>query len=193
MKAEQMLTEIDVPRLYIKYRGVWNYDDLYAFAVNWFRDKKFKFHERLSEHVAGGDVGPSTPFGTEAKIQWEAEKKETEYIQTWINIYLHSFDVHPVEVMNKDKKKEKFVKGRIWIELRGKLVLDFEKKAEEKVFLSQLRNFYHKYVIRKKIEHKWWLKLQYEMYDLHALMKERLNMENDSYVHKDMLGKKLRI
>ena len=186
-KPQQDLTVIEVPRLYIKYRGVWNYDDLYAHAVNWFRERKFKFHERLNEHVSSSVHGVANPFGAEAKIQWEAERKETEYFQPWINVYLHSYDVHPVDVVVKGKKNEKFVKGRIWIELRGRLVFDFERKGEESKFTFGLRNFYQKYIIRKKIEHKWWLKLQDEMYELHNLLKESLQMENDAFTRKERI------
>ena len=106
-----------------------------------------------------------------------------------IEIYIHTYDAHDVEIVMADGKKENFTKGRIWIEFKGYVTYDPEKRWESKRFYARLRNFYNKYVIKKKMEGVWWDLLWYrEIHRLVWLVKQRLKMEADSYEHKYWIG-----
>jgi len=183
MKAEDIYVKSDTPSIYIRFKGVWDMQDLYESMVNWFRTRKYKFHEKVYKHKH-----PS-PFGVERQYVWTAERKETEYMQFWVDVYIHTYDAHDMEVAMTDGSTRTFTKGRIWIEFKGHILYDYEKRWEKNAFYAQLRNFYHKYVLRKRMEQMWWDQLWYrEIHQLHALVKERLKMASEGYEHRYWTG-----
>ena len=58
----------------------------------------------------------------------------------------------------------------------------------EKVFDKHLKEFYNKYVIRKRLMHGYSPKFRTEFYALHALIKERLRLESEGFEHRDWSG-----
>jgi hypothetical protein len=183
MKAEDMYTSIDLPVVYIRYKGIWDMQDLYQSMVDYFRRKKFKFYERIYKHKH-----PS-PFGVERQYTWRATRKESEYLHFQIDIYYHTYDAHDIEVVLPDGTKKTFTKGRLWMEFTGVMSYDWEKRWNENVFYAELKNFFNKYVIRKKMEHLWWDQLWYrELHPLHEIIKEKLKMESQEYEHRYWTG-----
>lgn len=180
---EAIYVRTGTPTVYIRYKGVWDMQDLYQSMVDWFRERKYKFHELIYKHKH-----PS-PFGIERQYIWRAERKESEYLLFVVNIYFHTYDAHDTEVVMNDGSKQTFTKGRIWMEFRGYMEYDWEKRWEKTAFYTKLRNFYNKYVIKKKMEQIWWDQLWYrEIHQLHALVKERLKMESEGYEHRYWTG-----
>src|SRR3989338_1471043 len=135
----------DTPVAYMRWTGIWDMQDLYESMVDYLRMKKYKFHEKIYKHKH-----PS-PFGVERQYVWEAERKFEDYLQFIINIYFHTYDAHDIEVVMPDGTKKIYTKGRLWIEFKGFLVYDWEKRWEETKFFKSLRSFYNKYVIKKKM------------------------------------------
>jgi len=170
------------PVIHVRYKGVWDMQDLYEAMADWFRRRKYKFYEYIYKHKH-----PS-PFGVERQYTWVAERKETDYIMIRYNIYMHIYDAHDVEVVTPDGKKNIFTRGRIWIELRIGVVSDYEGRWNEKLFYSHLKNFYNAYVLRKSFTEGWGPKNRYEVYGLAAMIKERLKMEADEYEHRYFVG-----
>jgi hypothetical protein len=168
---------------YIQYKGVWDMQDLYEFVASFFHSNKFKFYESKYIQKSPG------PFGPETYYVWEAKRDAEEYYQFVIKIFLHTFDTQDVEVVMKDGSKKTFTKGRVWIQFRGHVEMDYENKWQESAFYANLRNFYHKYVIWKKIEGIWWDHLYYKVFlKLHSLVKERLNMESEGFEGRYFAG-----
>jgi|TARA_Y100000310_G_scaffold216244_1_gene217263 hypothetical protein len=168
---------------YIQYKGVWDMQDLYEFAASFFSRQKFKFYEKKYIQKSPG------PFGPETYYVWEATRDVEEYYRFVLNLFLHTYDTQDVEVVMKDGSKRTFTKGRIWIQFTGRVEMDYDKRWEENVFYANLRNFYHKYVIWKKIEGIWWDQLYYKIFlKLHSLVKERLKMESEGYEHRVFAG-----
>ena len=186
MVKEKPWKEPAEPVAFIRYKGVWDMQDLYETMVDWFRKRKYKFHEKIYKHKH-----PS-PFGVERQYTWEATRKETEYVQFIYSIYFHTYDVHDIEVISNGKKKN-FTKGRIWMEIKASIVTDFEKRWQESSFYAHLKDFYNKYIIKKSFTHGWAAKLRYELYELHALVKKKLKMESDEYEHAHFVGAHKRI
>ena len=165
---------------YLQYKGVWDMQDLYEFVASYFHRIKFKFYETRYIHKRPG------PFGPETYHVWRAERAVEEYVQYNMGIFLHTFDTQDVEVVMKDGSKRVFTKGRLWIQFTYSVVMDYEKKFEEKAFYANLRNFFHRYVIHKKIESVWWDQVYYDVYlKLQPLVKERLKMESRSFEYRD--------
>lgn len=168
---------------YIKYKGVWDMQDLYESMADFFRNQKFKFYETANIHKH-----PS-PFGADRKYFWKAVKNVEEYYQYVLDIYFHTYDTRDIEATMKDGSKKVFTKGRIWVQIRGRVILDYEKHWEENSFYAQLRNFYHKYIIQKKAEGLWGDEVYYRvMNPLHHLIQQRLKMETEEYEHWEFYG-----
>ena len=74
-----------LPCVYIRYKGVWDMQDLYQSMVDYFMRKKFKFYERIYKHKH-----PS-PFGIERQYIWRAVRKESEWLQFTVDIYYHTY------------------------------------------------------------------------------------------------------
>ena len=183
MKSSEMYVKSGTPTVYIKYNGVWDMQDLYESAIDWFRKRKYKFHEKIYKHKH-----PS-PFGVERQYVWQATRDEEEYIQLVIDVYMHTYDAHDVEAKMKDGETKTFTKGRIWIEFKGHIIYDYKKRFEKSSFYAQLRNFYNKYIIKKRMEQWWWDMLWYrEIHQLHAFVKDRLDMESKGYEHRYWTG-----
>ena len=170
------------PTTYIRFKGVWDMQDLYEFIADWFRRRKYKFHEKVYKHKH-----PS-PFGVERQYIWEAIRKETGYVQFHYDVYIHTYDAHDVDVVTPDGSKKVFTRGRIWIEIKASVQTDWEKKWTGNTFYARLRDFYNKYIIRKDIETGWNPKIRYEMYELQSTLKSRLKMESDEYEYQHKLG-----
>ena len=165
---EQIVEPGAEPITYIKYKGIWDMQDLYESIADWFKKRKYKFHERVYKHKK-----PS-PFGVERQYTWESTRNENEYIQFLYNTFLHTYDAHDIEVVKPDGSKKIYTKGRIWIEIQAKVITDWEGRWKEKSFYVSLKNFYNKYVIRKNFTQGWLPKLRYEMYELQAMVKADL-------------------
>ncbi len=180
MKPEDFtLPEVPAYTTYIQYKGVWDWQDLYEFVASFFHRQKFKFYESRLIHKRPG------PFGPEVYYVWNADRKVEDYYKFVINIFLHTFDTQDIEVVMKDGTKRTFTKGRLWIQFRGRVAFDYEKRWEENTFYANLRNFYHKYVVFRKIEAIWWDQMYYNVFlKLHSLIKERLKMESEGYEHR---------
>jgi hypothetical protein len=171
------------PAVYIRYKGVWDMQDLYLSMVDFFRKRKYKFHEKIYKHKS-----PS-PYGVERQYIWSAEKREDQYMFFNIDIYFHTYDAHDVQVKMKDGTSKTMTKGRIWMEFKGHMAFDWEKRWENTPFFKKLRNFYNKYVIKKRMEQIWWDQLYYrEIHQRHALVKQKLKMESEGFEHRYWTG-----
>jgi hypothetical protein len=169
---------------HIRFKGVWDMQDLYEFMVSYLREKKFKFHEKVYKHKH-----PS-PFGVERQYVWHAEKEESDVYTFIIDIYIHTYDAQDIQVKTKDGKVKTYTKGRIWIEFGGGVKMyDNDSRWSINRFWASLRIFINNYILRKK--HGWdiWDVLTYR--DLHKLVwltRRRLKMEYDEYEQKYWTG-----
>lgn len=168
---------------YIQYKGIMDMQDLYESIADFFRQKKFKFYELQQRYRKPG------PFGPEILYQFRATRKVEEYYEWVVDINIETFDMHDIEVVLKDGTRKKMTKGRIWVQIMHKVVLDYEKVWEKSAFLAHLKSFYNKYIIKKRIEGIWWDELYYKIVmKLQALIKERLKMLSEGYEHRHHAG-----
>jgi len=169
--------------VYIQYKGIFDMDDLYQTVADFFRQKKFKFYEIQNRHRRPG------PFGAEVYHHFKATRKVEDFYSWTVDIVMETFDLRDVEVVLKDGAKKKMSKGRLWIQIRGIVDIDYERLWDKSAFMAQLKNFFNKYIIKKRIESVWWDQFQYKIVlALHALIKERLKMISEGYPTKFMHG-----
>jgi len=164
---------LDMP-LFIRYKGVFDFEGMYRMMHAWLINKRFLFYEDLYKDKV------STPFGNELEIKWRAEKKVSEYVKEYVYIYFHLWDFSEVEVI-KEGKKQKMTKSRMEIKFEAKLELDYTKKfAKGSPFAQKLGSFY----LNKVIYWEWRIKyadsLTYQLYDLHARVKKYLDLISDT-------------
>ncbi|HLG23676.1 MAG TPA: hypothetical protein VI564_01970 [Candidatus Nanoarchaeia archaeon] len=180
-KLSDFLQNLDAatPTVYVQYKGIFDMEDLYQSIADFFRQKKFKFYEKQQRLRRPG------PFGPEIFHHFEGIREVEEYYQWKLVIKIETYDMHTVEVVQKDGTKKKMDKGRIWIQLSGIVETDYDKVWEQTAFLAKLKSFYNKYVIRKNLEGVWWDELYYNIVlKLHSLIKERLKMASEGYEHR---------
>ena len=185
MKPEDIIhnAEAGTPTVYVQYKGIFDMRDVYETIADFFRQKKFKFYEVQQRLRKPG------PFGTEIAYQFRATRKVEDYYEWVVEVLIETFDMHDVEVVAKDGTKKKMSKGRLWIYLDAKVDMDYEKMFESSSFLANLRGFYHKYIIKKKIEGIWWDELYYKItLKLHSIIKERLKMASEGFEARHMGG-----
>lgn len=185
MKPEDFIhfPEVPTPTVYLQYKGILDMQDLYETIADFFRQKKFKFYEPQQR------LRRPSPFGAEILYQFRATRKVEEYYEWAVNVNMETFDLHDVEVVLKDGTKKKMTKGRIWMQISGNVEMDYEKIWEKSAFLAQLKSFYNKYIIKKRIEGVWWDELYYKIVlRLHALIKERLKMASEGFEARHMGG-----
>jgi len=181
MKPWEHITHKKAPAFtnYIQYKGVWDMQDLIEFMVSFFSQRKYKIHEL--KHI----LKHPSPFGVDIKNMWHATRDIEEYYKAVFDIYIHQTDVHDIEVVMKDGEKRTFTKGKLWVQFVAKVETDYQGKFEEKAFWLNVRNFYHRYVLWKKIEAGWWDDMYYNVFlKLIALFKERLKMESEGQEHR---------
>ena len=65
---------------------------------------------------------------------------------------------------------------------------DWEGRWNEKLFYKYLKDFYNKYVVRKKFTQGYAPKFRTELYELQNLIKERLKMESRGFEQRYMPG-----
>jgi hypothetical protein len=173
----------NMPPPHIRFKGVWDMQDLYEFMINYLKEKKYKFHEKSYKHKH-----PS-PFGVERQYVWQAEQVRDDVYKFLINVYIHTYDAQDIQVKMKDGTIKTYTKGRIWIEFNGGVEMFEDKRWSSKKFWGNLRIFLNNYILRKK--HGWdiWDVLCYrEVQKLVWLTRRRLKMEYDEFEQKNWTG-----
>ena len=123
----------------LRYRGLFDWDGLYAAMVDWFKKYRFYFHEETYKHKV------PTPFGAEQELRWFIWQDVTDYIRFHVQINLHLWEMTEVEVV-KDGKKKVLTNARLEIKIIGKLHIDWQDKFEKNKFTRMLRDYYNKYI-----------------------------------------------
>lgn len=161
-------------RARVKFRGVFDLEGLYRTMYNWFESKQYEFHEELYK---------SKP--PELELSWRAERKKTGYIRDVVNVYLHLFG-EEVEAVKKGVK-QRLMKGRMLIDFWGVTETDYPSITGERKWTTmwqrRLQDFYNRYIVKREIETAHVDVLYYEVYQLHDVVKNYLDLEGKGYTY----------
>lgn len=156
-------------RVRVRFKGVFNLDGLYKKMVLWFKRRHFEFQERLYK-----DKPP------ELEIVWQARRRRTGYIMDIIDVHIHIFDMEPVEVIERGVRKQ-LTHARMTITLLPTIETGyadiFGHQKWNSDFHRRLMEFYNKYVLKRDLDLAYDDTLYYELYVLHAFIKDYLKME----------------
>jgi len=172
---------IKLNALTLRYKGVYDFDGLMLLIIEWMKTRRFWFAESVIKHKVLG------PFGAEHERKFEGEKKVTDYYMEKMQVVFHLWDATTVEVIEKGVKKE-LTKARMEIVISGSLVLDYQGRWDKTPFHRKVREFFHTYVIKNKMETFWADGLYYRLFKLHALIKDFLDMQAKSHEYEGYMG-----
>lgn len=158
------------PKIY--YVGIFDYDRLIKSIAEWYFLEGYEFHEQVYKHKV-----PS-PDGSEQEFTLKGWRKITEYVQFWINIKGHIWELKEIEAVIEGKKK-KMARGKVQLVFSTEMWLDYNNKFTSPVE-RRIQQFLHKHVWYKKITGGWEDEVYYAMYRLHQKVKIALNMSTQT-------------
>lgn len=173
--------EIEIEKLSIKYKDIFNLEELYKLIYFWLRDHDWIdpiYKEPDSLVFETSYLQKDSASGVkEHTIIWDAEKipHESAYFKFKLNIKFATLQIKELEVMHEGRKL-KAHSGEITLEIKAIIILDYKGQWEENAFLKHFHKLWKKRVYKSTIsEHKDMLKAQAE--DLHGAVKRYLNLK----------------
>ena len=159
------------PRIY--FVGVFDYNKLISTIAAWFNEEGYEFHEQVFKHKV------PNPDGSEQEFTYKGWRKYTDYVQKWVYVKGHVYELKEIEAI-VDGKKQTLAKGRIELEFSWELCLDYNNKWKTPME-QQLQTFLHNYIWKKKIDNGYEDILYYTMYRLHHTVKNVLKMSTPTH------------
>lgn len=179
-----MAEDVDVVKLAIKYKDVFNFDELYKLMHLWLKenswvDPVFTFPEfKEGEGHEISYLEKDTASGAKDQIiVWELEKipHNSPYFKYKLKIEFKTIQLKPVEIVHEDQKVKAHL-GELGLEMKGVLVLDYQDKWDENGFLKSFHPLWKKRIYKKQIgDHK--DELQKDVENLHGAIKRYLNLK----------------
>jgi len=162
----------------LRYRGIFDIDGLFKLIRGWFDEREYDFFEDRYKHK-------NQALGYEIEMDYTGTREINEFVQNKITVYIHIWDYNEVEVV-QDGKKKIMGRGRMLINFKAALILDYDDRWQNTRFQRALREFYITYVIRHEISDIWGDKLFYNCNKLQQSVKRFLGMQSESDVYDDM-------
>ncbi|MBI2145520.1 hypothetical protein HYU18_04335 [Candidatus Woesearchaeota archaeon] len=153
----------------IKYRGMFDLDDLYKSMALWFKHRRFELHENLFK---------SKP--PEMEMRWRAERKRTSWVKEIIIVHVHMWGQYDVEAIVNGKKK-KMANVRMIITINGDIESPYadifgKPRWTDSNVQRRLHRIFWRWVMQRELGGLYWDRLYYELYDLYGLIKGKLKM-----------------
>ena len=129
----------------VKYDGIFSFSSFYKFCYDHLTEE-FGFYIaelKYAEKIMGD--------AKEIKIEWEGDKKITDYFKYIIKIDFNIIGLKNVEVQREGGKIQTN-KGSVEINMKGILVSDYEGKYDTSPTLRFFRGVYEKWIIPSTIE-----------------------------------------
>ena len=164
-----MPTTSSIPTSTIKYIGFVDERKLLTTIRAWLIDEGFEFKEPVYKNKVSAD-------GLEVEIKIKGEKKVNSYVKFWIALQIWIREIKEVPIV-KDGVQQLAKEGKVWIETSGYLELDWQDRFGGSKFLQALQDIYHKVILMKTIETKWWDTLYYKIYKLNSVIRNTLGFE----------------
>jgi len=158
------------PATKLKYKGVFDYDGLSTYVINWLQDHKYELNEKTHKHKM------SCPHGFEIERHIEATRKIDAFYQYKVTVIFFLWDAFEVDAV-KDGKKMKLWNAQMELRIDFEVVCDYANKWATSPFYEKLLKFYCEYIIKKEIIIKHVDPLYYSLLALHTNFKKFLGME----------------
>ena len=151
----------------IKYRGVFDYDGLYKYIVQWIKDHDFDFYEKK--------VWDYPPY----KIHKLEGRKKENFISMFIMLpEIWVWEAKPVEII-RDGKVKKLTEARVKVYIDGGFIWDYDGDFE-KAGLKKIEKFLFWKILFHYMFLKWADYMDYYLHDFMTDIKKYLEMETAS-------------
>lgn len=157
--------EWTTPNFVYKHKGLLNINEVVKRIREWFLKEMYLFFE--TKHVHKSD---------EDEIEVYGKRKLNEYVLYYLYVELKAEEMSEVEIV-KEGNKVKTQKGRIKVTVHGTMNLDWQKRFGGNKILQYIQDFYHRYIIKEKIEDVWQDHLVMKAVDLKSKIQEKLESE----------------
>lgn len=129
----------------IKYRGIFNFSDFYKFCYDWLTQETSlsEVNEKKYVEKVSGD-------SKDIEVEWEGNKKLTDYFKFEISVKMKIQGLKKVEV-NEDGKKRETNKGEVEMTVKGTIVKDYQGKFETSASAKFIRGVYERWIIPARI------------------------------------------
>ena len=178
-EGDSNLMEGGHPYSRIIYDGVFDWDGLYQFIVNWFRNRHYYFEEKDYKYKV------PTIFGIEEEFKWNGWRKVTDYYKYDITLEMHTFDVRKIEIVENGEKKTMY-KGRFILEFWGKVETDYQGRFQDNPFGLALKKFLDRFIFFKPMDDVWSDRLHYIIEKFEGQIKEYLDMTGKGNAFEDV-------
>jgi hypothetical protein len=169
---------IELPRITLRYNGLFDLDGMYAAVIDWAKNYGFRWHEVDYKHkVPGG--------GAEQEMKWLLEKKVDEYAEFSILFTIHMWDLVEVEV---EGQHPNLSNARFYIYMDANIKFDWQGSLKNTSrFTAFLGKWYNERLLKREMD-EYFDVLYYRLWNLHALMKKYFDMQTKKYAYKGYLG-----
>jgi hypothetical protein len=157
--------EVKFPVIYIKHKGNFSLSKLLQDIKSWFDNNHYEFHAPKHKHKAESE-----------DIKFFGERKITGYIKFYLTVEIRVWELREVEVI-KDGEKVKTNHGRVAIDFIPSYKLDYDDRFGGSKWMQAIQDFYHKYIIKRKIEDYWEDELFLQAGNLIRVIKNALEYE----------------
>jgi hypothetical protein len=126
----------------VKYKGFFEYSELYSYVYDWLKDAGFSVKEpEYSEKISG--------TAKDIDIKWESDKEFSDYYKAFINLTWKIIRMEDAEVQ-VDGEKKSMNKGDLKIKIKVELESDAKNEWNKTRSLQFFRGVYDKYIIDKQ-------------------------------------------
>ena len=159
------------PKLILRYEGVFDFQEIYDYIVNFFKDKHYDYLE------TGWKEKDASPQGRERTVKMKPEKNITEYLKHKYKLEWKSVDAHNVAV-EQDGKSKQHTHARLHIHIEAELAEDWQGLGKKH---EKLKGFFDKHVFKREKENVYMEALEKEMQALLDGIKQTLGMQTTKY------------
>lgn len=163
--VKPFMLEFESPYLIYRHNGFFNFSKLIKMIRSWFLSEFYLFFETKHKYKP-----------EESEVEVYGKRKLNEYVQYIIYVELKAEDVQEVEII-KEGKKIKTQQGRLKVFVHGTMNLDWQKRFAGSKVLQYIQDFYHRYIIKQKIEDVWIDHMMMKMVALKLKIQEALESE----------------
>ena len=149
----------------IKYKGIFNFDGLYKFMINWIKDHDFDFYETK--------IWDYPPY----RIHKMMGRKKVNYFAMFLLLpELWIWEQKDVEIV-KNGKVKKLTEARMKIIINGGFIMDYDGDFEKSPGLKKLEKFLFQKIMYHDVFLKYFDYFDYYLYDFMTDVKKYLEME----------------
>ena len=151
----------------IRFRGVFDWLELYRVIKNWIASERFTPQEKKYKHK-----------GDEVEVEVWGDKKIDTMFKHRVDVAIHVWDLKTVEIMENGVSK-KANTGKLEIVFTGKVEVDYNNTFSGGKMAEQLGKWYFA-IMKNDIKKNQAGTLESDIYRLHLKVKKFLKMESDS-------------